>query len=240
MIKVESFLKDLLKHTRVFEAPKEKALLYAITKQIISCYFKEFDFCIYENIKVKSLKHPDYSVAALRAQMEKYHSKRIHIFLENLKTQSSHILHRYKENLARVARYSFQSSPVSHLKYGLKTAESFYWKMCHFAQLNNIHKGCIDRLARLLASQSLEVLLLLDGLLWDKLQFSIPRELKATEGNLLISSEKAELILSKASITACGYGPIGCPALSVRVAGRPLLDLISDAVWEKVSQYFDR
>lgn len=240
MINVESFLKDLLKLTRVFKAPTEKAFLYGITRQMISCYFKEFDFLIYENTKVKSFKQPDYSVAALRAKLEKYHSKRIHIFLENLSAQNYNMIKLYKKSLARVGRYSFQSSPVSHLKYGLKTAESFFWKMCLFARLNNIQKEYVDRIARLLASQSLEVLLLLDGLLWDKLQFSIPRELKVKEGGVFLSSEKAELILVKANLKASEYGPVGCPALSVKVAGRPLLDLLSDAVWKKVLGHFDR
>jgi hypothetical protein len=214
----------------------QKLECYQKTAKIISLYYANFNWNFYSELESTDFKRAAFAVAFLRSEAEKYHSRKVREFIITLGSQSRKEFWEYKDSLRSMNYYNFQASPISHLKYGIKTAESFLWKMSLFAVEKKLAVQKVERIAQLLASQSLEALLLLDGILWDKLQFTYPQYVCAQQGEVFIDYDRANLILNQAQGVVKKYPLVGCPALRARIFGEPLISFLTRRILLKVEE----
>ena len=121
----------------------------------------------------------------------------------------------YIKYLRKTGRYWFRETPYQHLKLGYHTAISCFWKMLgggHALYINETgaftksNRESLFKLAKSLATFNLEMLIALDGILWDgaaATPLEISDELKISDH--IVETVKAKFIDPSARL--------GCPAL---------------------------
>lgn len=212
MIEVSTFLKELRKtESSTLADVQTKKYLYTVTREVL----KEYLEWIGDHFTVAKLlqkeKILEHTLAFLRAQDERYHSKQIASFMLSLSDSKHSLYKEYKFALSQVNKFNFQSHPIAHMRYGVKTALSFFWKMSYLVVENpDLTLDELVKTANQVASVSLLALLDLDGFFWDRLQFQIPSKLTVSNGRLYVL-EPPQL-----RIRPFNYPPLGCPALKVR------------------------
>ncbi|MCS6961919.1 MAG: hypothetical protein NZT61_05400 [Deltaproteobacteria bacterium] len=193
---------------------RTKTELYKVASEVISRYFQNFPNTISAKISTDKVEDLAFVLSKLRASDERLHEKQVGCFLRELECNDPNLYHSYKAALSRVNVYPFHSHPIAHLRYGLKTAISFFWKMSSLVVLKECEAQLVLKLARRIALLSLPDLLSLDGIFWDKLKFNLPDRLMVIKGKIYVKHFDRDTIP-----TTQHYPQVGCPALWAKVKG---------------------
>lgn len=125
----------------------------------------------------------------------------------------------YTKHLRKNGKYWFRETPHHHLKLGYHTAISAFWKMLggghalyleKTGQFSPSNRESLLKLSRVMATFNLEMLLALDGVLWDGAAAN-PLDLEIShDGEPHLTDETIELVTERFKDPS---QRLGCPAL---------------------------